>query len=81
MKVHDINAHIGRWPFRTLPEFDEKGLLRAMDRLGIEKAAVCNTAGLFYKNAQAANEELFSRTKAHRDRLYPVMTLNPSWSQ
>ena len=77
MKVHDANAHIGRWPFRSLPVHDEKSLLREMDRLGIEKAAVCNTGGLFYKNSQAANEELFRRTKPHRDRLVPVMTLNP----
>ncbi len=77
MRVHDANAHIGRWPFRSLPSYDEKSLLREMDRLGIEKAAVCNTAGLFYKNTQAANEELFRRTKSYRDRLVPVMTLNP----
>jgi len=77
MKLCDVNTHIGHWPFRQLPYQDVKTLLKQMDRVGIEKAAVCHTHSLFYKNAHRGNEELFQQTSRHRDRLFPVATLNP----
>lgn len=77
----DVHTHIGHWPFRKLPFTDANGLLKEMDRLGIEKAAVCNTNSVFYKNPQSGNEELFRIMKRHikknRNRFFPVATLNP----
>jgi uncharacterized protein len=77
MKLCDIHAHIGPWPFRHLPFTDARSLLGEMDRLGIDRAAVCNTNGVFYINTQAANEELAEETRKFRDRLCPIATLNP----
>ena len=58
MKLCDVHAHIGHWPFHRLPFVDAASLLAEMDRLGIRRAAVCNTHGVFYKNPQASNEEI-----------------------
>lgn len=79
MTLCDVHAHIGHWPFRRLPFTDARSLVREMERLGIERAAVCNTHGVFYKNTQAANEELAEEVDGLRDRLLPVATLNPAY--
>jgi predicted TIM-barrel fold metal-dependent hydrolase len=77
MKLCDGNAHIGHWPFRPLPWTDAETLLREMDRLDIERAAVAHSHGLLYRNPQRANEELAAAVREHRDRLVPVATLDP----
>jgi uncharacterized protein len=79
MKLCDVHAHIGHWPFRRLPFTDPRSLLREMDRLEIERAAVCHTHGVFYKNCQSSNEELFADLARVRDRLFPVVTINPAY--
>ncbi len=79
MKLCDINTHIGHWPFRKLPCITVGALLKEMDRLGVERAALCHNHSVFYRNSHRANEELFAQTKAHRDRLCPVGTLNPCY--
>lgn len=79
MTLCDVHAHIGHWPFRHLPFTDARSLLEEMDRLEIERAAVCHTHGVFYKNTQSANEELLRELETARDRLLPVATLNPAY--
>ncbi len=75
----DVNAWVGRWPFRPVPITTVAGLLKQMDRHGIEKAVVSSLHGVFYRNSQAANEELFEETRKHRDRLLPYATINPTY--
>jgi uncharacterized protein len=77
MTLCDVHAHIGHWPFRRLPFTDAPTLLREMDRLEIQRAAVCHNHGVFYKNTQSSNEELLRDLEKVRDRLLPVATLNP----
>lgn len=79
MTLCDVHTHIGHWPFRRLPFADARSLLREMDRLEIERAAVCHTHGVFYKNTQSSNEELLQELDRVRDRLLPVATLNPAY--
>ena len=81
MKLCDAHAHIGHWPFHSLPFTDARSLLNEMNRLSIERSAVCHTHAVFYKNTQAANEELAKETRKLRDRLSPVATLNPLYVQ
>lgn len=75
----DVNAWVGRWPFRPVPVTTASGLLRQMDRHGIEKAVVSSLHAVFYRNSQAGNEELHEETKRHRDRLIPHATINPTY--
>jgi uncharacterized protein len=75
----DVNTWIGRWPFRPLPVTTAAGLLKAMDRHGIEKSVVSSLHAVFYRNCQTANEELHRETRGHRDRLVPFATINPTY--
>lgn len=77
--IIDANAWLGHWPFRQLRHNDTAGLLRLMDANGIDKAAVASIHGIFYKNCHRANEELAEQVAAHRDRLIPFATLNPTY--
>jgi uncharacterized protein len=76
----DIHAYIGHWPFRQLHGNTCDGLLSTMNRHGIDRAVISNIHGIFYKNCQAANEELAGAVKAYRDRLMPFAVINPAYA-
>ncbi len=78
--IIDVNAYVGHWPFRQLRHNTVSGLLRQMDRNGIDRAVVSSIHGIFYKDAHAANEELARETRRHLDRLIPFATLNPTYA-
>ena len=79
--IIDVNAYLGHWPFRQLRHNTASGLLKLMDKNGIDKAMVSSINAIFYKNCHAGNEELANETKAHRDRLIPFATLDPQYPQ
>jgi predicted TIM-barrel fold metal-dependent hydrolase len=76
----DIHAYIGHWPFRPLHGNTSDGLLASMKRYGIDYAVVSNIHGIFYKNPQAANEELAAAVAHHGGRLIPFAVLNPTYT-
>lgn len=76
----DIHAYIGHWPFRQLRGNTCKGLLAKMDKYGVDKAVVGNLNGLFYKNTQPANEELFRAVQPYGDRFIPFAVINPTYT-
>ena len=78
--IFDANAHIGHWPFRRLHTTTADGLLRMLDRAGIDRAAVAHTHAVFYRDAQPANAELYEALEPHRDRLFPLATVNPEYA-
>ncbi len=78
--VIDVNAYLGHWPFRQLRHNTVSGLLKLMDENGIDKAMVSSINAIFYKDCHSGNEELAAETKAHRDRLIPLATLNPQYA-
>ena len=78
-RIIDANAWLGHWPFRQLHHNDVPGLLRLMDKHGIDKAVVASIHGIFYKNCHRANEELAEQVAPHLDRLVPFATLNPNY--
>lgn len=76
----DSNAYVGHWPFRQRKYNHCKSLLQRMDRFGVEVSVVSNLNGIFYKNTQAANEELHAELKTDRafqDRIVPFAVINP----
>jgi predicted TIM-barrel fold metal-dependent hydrolase len=75
----DANAWLGHYPFRPVPNNTPEGLLRLMDRSGIERAVVSSLHSVFYRDAHAGNEELARWVAPHRDRLIPSATLNPAY--
>jgi predicted TIM-barrel fold metal-dependent hydrolase len=78
--ILDANAHIGHWPFRRLQTTTADGLLRMLDRAGIDRAVVAHTHAVFYRDAHEANAELHDALAPHRDRLTPLATLNPDYA-
>ncbi len=76
----DTHTYIGHWGFRPLPWRDASGLLRAMDRHGIDQAWVSSASAILYRNSHAANEELHAEVSKHRDRLVPFAVINPTYA-
>lgn len=74
----DHNAWLGAWPFRPL---GDRGtvpfLLKAMDRLHIEKSWVSALDGIFHRVPHSSNRWLAAQVAGHADRLEPVPILHP----
>lgn len=75
----DINTWVGAWPFRHLENATVSGLLKRMDRKGIERAVVAHSAAAMYRNPHGANQDLHRQVRKHTDRLMPVASLRPGF--
>jgi len=79
----DINASIGHWPFKQVTYNTCSTLLDRMNRFGISRSVIGNLNGIFYKNTQSANEELYEEIKSDdqfSDRFIPFAVLNPIYA-
>jgi predicted TIM-barrel fold metal-dependent hydrolase len=76
----DINAYVGHWPFKRLTDNNCDGLLKKMNRYGVDLSVVTNLNGIFYKNTQSANEELYAEIRSKKifsHRFLPFAIINP----
>lgn len=76
----DINSYIGHWPFRQLRGNTLDAMLQRMNEFGVDKAIVANINGIFYKDNQPANEELYNAIQSKdkfKDRFIPIAVINP----
>jgi hypothetical protein len=78
--IIDVNAYLGHFAFRPLRHNTATGLLKLMDRQGIDRAIVSSASAITYRNSQAGNEEVAAEVKRHRGRLIPFAVINPSYS-
>ena len=79
----DINAYVGHWPFMQLKYNTCDALLERMSKFGVDISVISNLNGIFYKNTQSANEELFEEIKSKakfRDRFIPFAVINPIYA-
>jgi predicted TIM-barrel fold metal-dependent hydrolase len=79
----DINASVGHWPFQKYELSSLSGLLGHMDKYGVAISVVSNLNGIFYKNTQAANEELYEELKSDKrfeGRFIPFGIINPIYA-
>jgi len=79
----DINAYVGHWPFKQLQYNTCSKLLERMNNYGVDVSVISNLNGVFYKNTQSANEELFNETgsdKRFKDRFIPFAVINPIYA-
>jgi uncharacterized protein len=79
----DINANVGHWPFIYTNCNTCSALLERMDRYGVDISVVSNMNGIFYKDTQAANEELFKELasdKRFQSRFIPFAVINPAYA-
>ncbi len=76
----DSNAYIGHWPFRRFEYNTFEALSERMKEFGTDVSIVSSLNGIFYKNTQNANEELFKAIRSKRsyaDRFIPFAVINP----
>jgi predicted TIM-barrel fold metal-dependent hydrolase len=76
----DCNASIGHWPFRQFEFNTLDALLGRMKEFGTDRSVISNLNGIFYKNTQAANEELLDairNKRVYHDRFIPFAIINP----
>jgi len=79
----DINASIGHWPFQHLEYNTCATLLQRMNKFGVHTSVISNLNGIFYKNTQTANEELFEEIgsgKQFSERFIPFGIINPIYA-
>ncbi len=79
----DINAYVGNWPFQQLKYNTCEALLERMNKFGVDISVISNLNGIFYKNTQAANEELYNEIRSSRkfsDRFIPFAVINPIYA-
>ena len=76
--IVDFCAYLGDWPTYELPYRTADGLLSLMDRCGVGAACVSLAGGMFAFDAREANERLVQAIAPHRNRLWPIGTLDPT---
>ncbi len=79
----DINAYTGHWPFKRLRGNSCGGVLERMKEYGTDLSVITNLNGVFYKNTQSANEELYEEVRSKRafnDRFLPFGIINPIYA-
>lgn len=78
--MFDINTATGHWPFRRIPGQSIPELHEYLRGFGISGAAVVNTDGLFYMDAQDANLELAEAVRPYPDFFTGVASINPAYA-
>ncbi|MEO5995116.1 MAG: amidohydrolase [Chitinophagaceae bacterium] len=79
----DINAYVGHWPFMQLKYNTCEALAHRMDRFGVDVSVISNLNGIFYKNTQSANLELYEElrsVKKFNNRFIPFAVINPTYA-
>ena len=79
----DINAYVGHWPFQQLKYNTCEALLQRMNKFGVDVSVISNLNGIFYKNTQSANEELYEEIRSNskfKDRFIPFAVINPIYA-
>lgn len=79
----DINASVGHWPFQHYNYNTCGSLLDRMNKYGVDVSVISNLNGVFYKNTQSANEELFSEISSDtrfKDRFIAFGIINPIYA-
>jgi len=72
----DVNAFLGRYPFRRAPGGSPQALLEGMDRTGIDQAWVSNLSAIFWRDPTEGNSVVYSAAE-YQSRFRPVPAIHP----
>jgi uncharacterized protein len=74
--VIDVNAFVGSYPWRKVPDTSPRALLGAMDRVGIDTAWLSHLPGVFWRDPTEGNAWL-QETADREPRFEPVPAVHP----
>ena len=80
--IIDLNVYVGNYPFRRLKYNTLDGILKLMDRVGVDKALISRFEAIFYKDWFEANMMLLEElagSEVSTDRFMPCVIVNPSF--
>jgi Amidohydrolase len=72
----DVNAFLGGYPFRDLPEATVSGLEGGMRRVGIDECWVSYLPAIYWRDPTAGNPPLVAALEGHAG-LRPVLAVHP----
>lgn len=72
----DVNAFLGRFPFRSHPEGTVRSLREAMERASVDACWVSHLSAMYWRDPTDGNDELF-RTLDGQSGLAPVPAVHP----
>ncbi|MFZ4694524.1 MAG: amidohydrolase family protein [Verrucomicrobiia bacterium] len=73
----DANVFSGEYPFRRLRPTRGDGLLRLLDRFGVEKAVATAFPSIFYKDSLDGLRKTIAETEGCGTRIFHYAVLNP----
>jgi hypothetical protein len=79
----DVNCFVGAYPFRRVPGTSSASVLKAMERVSIDRAWVSHLPSVFWRDPAAGNSWLYEAAGSN-DRLRPVPAVHPGlagWEQ
>jgi uncharacterized protein len=72
----DVNAFLGRYPFRRSPGGSPSGLLGTMDRTGTGRAWISNLSAVYWQDPTEGNAALYQASAAQQ-RFRPAPAVHP----
>ena len=72
----DVNAFLGRYPFRAAPGGSPMLLLESMDRVGIRQAWLSNLSAVFWRDPTEGNHLVYQAAE-REPRFRPVPAVHP----
>ena len=72
----DVNAFIGRYPYRKTPIASPQALCEAMDRTAIDRAWISNLSAVYWQDPTEGNSVVYLAAVQH-SRLRPVPAVHP----
>lgn len=74
----DVNAYLGRWPFRHLPLEETDRLIAKLTSLGIRRAWVSPFEALLHRDVSGVNARLVGECRKYPEFLVPFGMVNPA---